>query len=141
MKNMKEIMIKAHKMTKEIVNKYGDVDYKAQLGVCISYICKEGANEMVELKGSEKQIKWAKDIRKGIVKNLEDTITEYEKDRTKCEEEGTRYSKRATRYEKALRALLEEIKANDSSKFFIENYAYHENDKNFFYARQGNVEF
>ena len=63
------IMSAAHKMTKEIINKYGDVDYRTQLGLCLSFLSQEkGGKEMVELKGSEKQVKWAEDLRSRFVK-------------------------------------------------------------------------
>ena len=39
--NKKEMMVKAHKMTKEIKNKYPEVDYKFQLGLCLSYLYEE----------------------------------------------------------------------------------------------------
>ena len=65
----RNLMKEAHKMTREIVNKYGDVDYMTQLGLCLSFLSQEkGDNEMVELKGTEKQVKWAKDIRNRIIK-------------------------------------------------------------------------
>lgn len=67
----KELMIKAHEMTKEIKNEYPGVDYKFQLGLCLAYLHKEGEKEMRELKGSEKQVKWAKDIRSYMLENLE----------------------------------------------------------------------
>lgn len=61
----KNLMKKAHQMTKEIVEKYGDVDYKTQLGLCLSFLSEDKEEEkMVELKGSEKQIKWAEDLRR-----------------------------------------------------------------------------
>jgi len=44
MKNMSKVMKKAHKMVKEIVAKFGDVDYAAQLGLCISYLL-DGGNK------------------------------------------------------------------------------------------------
>ena len=60
----RNLMKEAHKMTREIVNKYGDVDYMTQLGLCLSFLSQEkGEKEMVELKGTEKQIKWANEIR------------------------------------------------------------------------------
>ena len=34
----KELMVKAHKMVKEIKNKYPQVDYKFQLGLCLVYL-------------------------------------------------------------------------------------------------------
>lgn len=37
---MKKIMIEAHKLTKKMVEKYG-VDYRTQLGLCISYLLEE----------------------------------------------------------------------------------------------------
>ena len=65
----RNLMKEAHKMTREIVNKYGDVDYRTQLGLCLSFLSQEkGDNEMVELKGTEKQVKWAEDIRNRIIK-------------------------------------------------------------------------
>ena len=65
----RNLMKEAHKMTREIVNKYGDVDYKTQLGLCLSFLSQEKeGNEMVELKGTEKQVKWAEDIRNRIIK-------------------------------------------------------------------------
>ena len=64
----RNLMKEAHKMTREIVNKYGDVDYRTQLGLCLSFLSQEGGKEMVELKGTEKQVKWAEDIRNRIIK-------------------------------------------------------------------------
>ena len=46
----KELMVKAHKMTKEIKTQYPGVDYKFQLGLCLAYLQKEGENEMVSYK-------------------------------------------------------------------------------------------
>ena len=42
----KELMVKAHKMTKEIKNEYPNVDYKFQLGLCLAYLHQEGEKEM-----------------------------------------------------------------------------------------------
>ena len=64
----RNLMKEAHKMTREIVNKYGDVDYMTQLGLCLSFLSQKGGKEMVELKGTEKQVKWAEDIRNRIIK-------------------------------------------------------------------------
>lgn len=66
MKDMGLIMREAHKMAKEIKNEYPEVDYKFQLGLCISYLLNERVEEKMELKelkGTEKQVKWANDIR------------------------------------------------------------------------------
>ena len=42
----KELMIKAHKMTKEIKREYPEVDYKFQLGLCLAYLQSEGDVKM-----------------------------------------------------------------------------------------------
>ena len=44
---MKNIMKAAHKMAKEIKSEYPNVNYKFQLGLCISYLAKEGENNMM----------------------------------------------------------------------------------------------
>lgn len=67
----RNLMREAHKLTREIVNKYEDVDYKTQLGLCLSFLSQEGGKEMVELKGTAKQIKWAEDLRSRFVKYLD----------------------------------------------------------------------
>ena len=56
----RNLMKEAHKMTREIVNKYGDVDHMTQLGLCLSFLSQEGGKEMVEISiGTEKQIAYA----------------------------------------------------------------------------------
>ena len=67
----KELMVKAHKMTKEIKAKYPTINYKFQLGLCLSYLYKKGEKEMVELKGTEKQVRWAIDIKESMLQNIE----------------------------------------------------------------------
>ena len=64
----RNLMKEAHKLTKQIVSEYGDVDYMTQLGLCLSFLSQEGSKEIVELKGTEKQVKWAEDIRNRIIK-------------------------------------------------------------------------
>lgn len=60
---MKKIFKEAHRMTREMVERYG-VDYQAQFGLCLSYLLENKEEEEVkELKGTEKQVKWAEDIR------------------------------------------------------------------------------
>ena len=64
----RNLMKEAHKLTKEIKKQYPEVDYRTQLGLCLSFLSQEGGKEMVELKGTEKQVKWAEDIRNRIIK-------------------------------------------------------------------------
>lgn len=71
MKDMSLLMKEAHKLTKEIKNEFPNVDYKFQLGICMSYLLnKEDENKTVELEGTEKQIAWAKDIKEEWLNGL-----------------------------------------------------------------------
>ena len=75
---MMNLMKEAHKLTREIKAEYKDVDYKAQLGICISYLSKkEEVKKMVELEGTEKQVKFASDIRENIINMIEESDSEY----------------------------------------------------------------
>ena len=74
---MINLMKKAHQLTKEIKREYPEVDYKAQLGLCISYLSNKEEREMVELEGTEKQVKFASDIRKNIINMIEESESEY----------------------------------------------------------------
>lgn len=72
------LMREAHKLTKEIVKKFPGTNYKVQLGLCISYLLEEGVKEMKELKGTEKQVKWANDIRENLIISCNSAIEELE---------------------------------------------------------------
>ena len=115
----RNLMKEAHKLTKQIVSEYGDVDYKTQLGLCLSFLSQEGGKEMVELKGTEKQVKWAEDIRNRIIKVNEI----FEK-----AIEGVDMDKMAksnwlddNMYVIA-QISLKNILAQESAKFFIDNF-------------------
>lgn len=76
---MKNLFIEAHKMTGEIKRKYNDVDYKVQFSLCLSFLI-EKDDEMGKLKefigteaefiGTETEIKLANDIRKDLLKTI-----------------------------------------------------------------------
>ena len=115
----RNLMKEAHKMTREIVNKYGDVDYKTQLGLCLSFLSQEGGKEMVELKGTEKQVKWAEDIRNRIIKVneiFEKAIKGVDMDKMA----------KSTWLDDNMyviaQASLKNILAQEEAKFFIENF-------------------
>ena len=116
----RNLMKEAHKMTREIMNQYGDVDYMTQLGLCLSFLSQEKeGNEMVELKGTEKQVKWAEDIRNRIIKVNEI----FEK-----AIEGVDMDKMAksTWLDDNMYVIaqvsLKNILAQEEAKFFIENF-------------------
>lgn len=98
MKDMSSLMKEAHRLTKEIKKEFPNVDYKFQLGICMSYLLNgKGENEMVELEGTEKQVKWALDIRKEIL------------------EIATKNN---------LKRTLEVIKKEEKAVFFIDNFKF-----------------
>ena len=115
----RNLMKEAHKLTKQIVSEYGDVDYMTQLGLCLSFLSQEGGKEMVELKGTEKQVKWAEDIRNRIIKVNEI----FEK-----AIEGVDMDKMAksTWLDDNMYVIaqisLKNILAQEEAKFFIENF-------------------
>lgn len=54
-----ERFAKAHKLTKKAIKENSSLNYRVQFGFELAALYSE---KMVELQGSEKQIKWAKDI-------------------------------------------------------------------------------
>lgn len=61
---MKNLMIRAHEMTREIKAQYPEVNYQVQLGLCMSYLLEEKVEILLEVKdwmlnkiGQEKGIK------------------------------------------------------------------------------------
>lgn len=114
----KEIMIRAHKMAKEIKAEYPAVDYKFQLGLCLAYLHQEGENEMVELKGTEKQVKWAEDIRAVVVRGAKALLEE------KREEHEARGKKATLRRLEEVKTIVENLESEENSKYFIDTFAY-----------------
>lgn len=114
----KELMIKAHQMTKEIKAEYPGVDYKFQLGLCLAYLHEEGEVKMVELKGSEKQVAWANDIREVVVKGAKALLEE------RREEHEARGKKATLRRLEEARKMVESLETEESSKYFIDEFSY-----------------
>ena len=113
---MKNIMKEAHNLTKKIIKK-GD-SYRATFRLCLSFIhtqVKKGVKKMVELKGSEKQIKWANDIREEL-NNILVTIKEADIARK------TRKNKSFEESSKKMNNAIEMINAKEESTFFIDNF-------------------
>lgn len=119
----KNLMKKAHEMTKEIKEEYPEVDYKFQLGLCLKALRdEEGVNDMVELKGSEKQIAWAEDIRKVVIEATKGAVEALEKFQTQTLKiRGKRFRGRDRKIAR-LNEMVNEFENNDSAKFFIEEY-------------------
>lgn len=84
----RNLMQEAHKMTKEIKEQYPEVDYQAQLGLCLSFLTQEGEQEM-EGK-SAKQIRYAEDCREKRIAQFERKIER--RSRRSSEDEKTTYT-------------------------------------------------
>lgn len=116
MKFNKEIIKKAHEMTKEIKKEYLDVDYKTQFGLCLSFLLSEkkgGINKTRGLKGTEKQVKWAEDIIKEVI-SINDYLLENVND---LEEE-----KRINKAKKIYTTSKEYLENISEATVFIENF-------------------
>ncbi len=125
MKDMSLVMKEAHRLTKEIKNEFPEVDYKFQLGICMSYLLnRKGENEMVELQGSEKQVKWALSIREKTISTINEAINFLEEGQ---QVRIKRTGKRAQDIDERIRRIkliLEEVKNEQSSKVFIEKWRF-----------------
>lgn len=133
---MKNLLKEAHKLTKEIKNKYPEVDYKAQLGICISYLNNKEENEMVELKGTEKQIDWAEKLREDVLNKFDEKLDlilngAYEDVRNTLVRNKKMFKNTVKKADDArveYANLLKEVKAvienQEEAKFFIETRHY-----------------
>lgn len=113
---MKNIMKEAHRMTKEIKKEYPEVDYQAQLGICLSFLYSEEEMEMVKLEGSEKQVAWATEIREVVVECAKNDV---EKAQARYNEKQNKARANKLNTAKETLAMLEN---ETSAKFFIENF-------------------
>lgn len=84
---------------------------------------------MVELVGSEKQIKWALEIRNQVIETIEvareKQVERVSKISDKVKKDGTVITAkdRVEKMNKRFDELVEDIRNNDSSVFFIENFS------------------
>lgn len=132
---MKNLFKEAHKLTKEIKAEYPNIDYKAQFGICLSYLQEmKGECKMVELKGSEKQIKWAKDIRQQIL-SMKDN---YEIAKSNLRVLSKEEESQAQAWNKVVKQeelnnidnKFEKYLNTNSAKLLIDNFAYSKLSKN-----------
>ncbi|MCC0654736.1 hypothetical protein [Clostridioides sp. ES-S-0001-03] len=121
---MKNLFKEAHKITREIKRKYNDVDYKVQFSLCLSFLNKEGDAEMKELKGSEKQIKWANEIRIDIL-NLTNELEKIKIERIKNGDYKVKdmsIEEMKERCKRKFERIREAIRNIEHAKFFIDNF-------------------
>ena len=108
------ILKKAHQLTKEIKREYPEVDYKAQLGICLTFLYdNKEVKGMVELEGTEKQVRWAEEIRKEMLdtKNIEMALDKF----------GSHKSEKVQTVLNLLKNFKERVNTETSAKWFIKN--------------------
>lgn len=83
---MKNVFKKAHEITKNIIKK-GD-SYRETFRLALIFVyseLKKGVNKMIELKGTEKQVKWANDIREIMMECLNKSLKFQEEEAQRLE--------------------------------------------------------
>ncbi|HEL2861445.1 TPA: hypothetical protein UL242_003593 [Clostridioides difficile] len=121
---MKTLFKEAHKIAREIKEKYNDVDYKVQFSLCLSFLNKKGDIKLKELKGSEKQIIWANDIRTDIL-NLTNELEKSKIERIKNEDykiKDMSIEEMTERCKRKFERIREAISNIENAKFFIDNF-------------------
>lgn len=116
---MKNIMKEAHNLTKKIIRK-GD-SYRATFRICLSFVhsqIKKGVEKM--LKGTEKQIKWAVDIKNDLTQYVNEAVEILEQFKSEATMEKSK--QRHQRKIDILKNDLESINEIESAKEIIENY-------------------
>ncbi|MEG1411768.1 MAG: hypothetical protein RSD36_18190 [Terrisporobacter sp.] len=116
---MKNIMKKAHEITKKIIRK-GD-SYRETFRLALIFVhsqIKKGVNKMIELKGTEKQVKYASDIKSKLVATMKDAADAIEE----IQSQGTKRSKRRDKIATQLREEIETINKIEEAKEIIETY-------------------
>lgn len=109
------ILKRAHELTKEIKREYPEVDYKAQLGICISFLYNnKEVKGMVKLEGTEKQVKWAEEIREELLSGTKiiDVVNA---------KFGESKQENAIKILKVLNDFKARLTTETSAKWFIEN--------------------
>ena len=119
------IFKKAHELTKNIIKK--DDSYKATFKLCLSFVysqVKKGVEKMVELKGTEKQVKWAEDIRKICLDCLNKSLVFWQEESNRLEVKKGKPSKRTVRIVENIESFIEVIENEENSTWFINHFKY-----------------
>ena len=114
---------KAHEITKKIIRK-GD-SYRETFRLALIFVyseLKKGANKMIELKGTEKQVKYANDIKSKLVKTINNAMQELEKFQAENIEINGKRSKKRDRLISEMKNELDIIINIENSKEIIESY-------------------
>ena len=119
------IFKKAHEITKKIIRK-GD-SYRETFRLALIFVyseIKKGVTKMVELKGTEKQVKWANNIRDLAITILNERInSKIEFNKVFIEKKG-KDNQGILKSIEVLKNTIDKINSIDDSKWFIEELRY-----------------
>lgn len=119
---MKNVMKRAWEIAREGVKKFGG-KVKEYFAVALKLAWKEfkaavaNENGYVKLIGSEKQVKWANDIREDVTKMIRTVLDYYSVN-------GRNIDKQRDRFNKVVELIEEKVLNNEKADFFISNFAY-----------------
>lgn len=119
---LSRIMRRGHELASKMVG-----DYKARLSLALQLAWKEEKGEdkmeLPKLEGTEKQIKWAEDIRTDVLDVIRLAEAEIEEVASKLSERKKKTKgEYVKKYSSKLCVFEEEIKNNTSAVFFIDNF-------------------
>ena len=116
--NKKEVMKNAVKLAKKM-----EGDWIARMKMALKTVwamIKKGGKKVMEFIGSEKQIKWAKDIYPKAIKRVEELVKDKE-----IEEYARKKELRSKAYDQYIK-FFEEMKEIKEASFWIEHFGYNE---------------
>lgn len=120
---MRSVMMKAWEIAREGAKKFGGkaIEYIAEALRMAWAIVKKDAMELIELVGTEKQVKWAEDIRRIYIENIEE-VKRLADEIEKLPAKGTIYRRNKEQLHKEFKQMLIDLLKNESAKFWIENF-------------------
>ena len=118
---MKKVMVRAWEIAREGAKKFGGkaIEYIAE-ALKLAWKEVKAMKEKIQMKGSEKQIKWAEDIRKDLIKIVENSKKGFI---TLAERKGLWNGQFKEDIEATMR-IVEDLLNNDDAKWYIENFGY-----------------
>ena len=132
----RKIMNRAWELAREGQKKFGGkVSEYIAIALKIAWKeAKEGAmeNNQLKLKGTPKQVAWAKDIRKNVIPKIDRVLKA-------AEQWANEKRGRAKAYARALE-IYEEMKKNDDASFWIETFAYRFTHTEIIYSFENYIE-
>ena len=117
---MRNVMTKAWEIARKGVEKFGGkaIEYISESLRIAWALVKKGGNKMVEMKGSEKQIKWANDVYPKAIEVIGEVIEDMKEWASKKRGRSMAFP--------AYVEFFEEMKNIDDAGFWIENFGYSE---------------